>query len=56
MSSKSEMATEPLRNGSVDVITWDLLLPGAAKITSSLPSFAFPHLAAGTCRASADAA
>ncbi len=56
MSSESEMATDPLRNGSVDVITWDLLLPGAAKITSSLPSFAFPLLAPGTCRANADAA
>ena len=56
MSSESEVATDPLRNGSMDVITWDLLLPGAAKITSSLPSFAFPLLAPGTCRANADAA
>ncbi|DBA88428.1 TPA: hypothetical protein ACH3X2_004918 [Trebouxia sp. C0005] len=51
MLSESEMLIDPLRNGSVDVITWDLLLPGAAKITSSLPSFEFPLLAPGTCRA-----
>ncbi len=56
MSPESEMAADPLRNGSVDVITWDLLLPGAAKITSSLPSFACPLPAPGTCRANADAA
>ncbi len=56
MSSDSEMATDPVRNGSVDVITWDLLLPGAAKITSAVPSSALPLLAPGTCRANADAA
>jgi len=46
MSPESEMAADPLRNGSVDVITWDLLLPGAAKITSAFPSSAFHQASA----------
>ena len=47
--------TNPLCNGSVDVVTRDLLQPGAAKITG-LASVAQPWITPGSCQSEAGAA